>query len=115
MALITYLRVFSPNDLAVANGLWLNAHVGVGARLYTSKHMKNMCTSKRVVYTAFGTVMFNFGSVLFWATSKKLLPKCKTFTMLFGLASGVALLAIGEMYLREIDSKTQTAEETSEE
>jgi hypothetical protein len=100
--------LFAPNELAITNYLWLKAHVGIGVRLYHSKHIQQLTTSKRVLYSTFGSVLFNFGSVLFWATAKKLMPQCRTFNIIVGVGSGVALLAIGEMYLRDTDEQVQS-------
>ncbi len=103
--------LFAPSDLIVSNCLWFNAHLGIGLYLYSRQHMKNTSSYRRIMYSVFGAVMFNFGSVLFWATTKALLLKNEMIRSLFGLGSGLALLYIGREYLDFIDGQTQDLKE----
>ena len=89
--------------MTITNGLWFNAHIGAGLYIYSRRHLKGASESKKVLFSAFGAVMFNFGTVLFWATAKNLLPESDALRTLFGLTSGAALLYIGKEYLQYID------------
>ena len=100
-----FFRFLSPNELTAANLLWFNSHVGVGLYLYSRKHMKQAKMPYRLAYSAFGSILFNFGSVLIWATTKSLLPNNDTVRSLFGIGSGLALLYIGRDYLEFVDAK----------
>jgi len=95
--------------LLVANSLWFSAHIGTGLYLYSRRHIGAAGTPARLVYSIFGSVMFNFGTVLFWATTKTLLPRNDPVRTLFGLLSGVALFAIGKRYLDYIDDQVLAA------
>ena len=100
----TFFRsVFAPNELLVANSLWFNAHLGIGLYLYGRKHMRQGTTYQRVLFSVFGTVLFNFGSVLFWATTRALVLKNDILRSLFGVGTGIAMLFIGKEYLDFID------------
>ena len=67
--------------------------------------MSSFC--RRLLYSTFGAAVFNFGSVLFWAASKTVLPKNDAMKTLFGVISGAAFLVIGRDYLMFVDKNTQ--------
>ena len=92
----------------MANSLWFNAHFGVGLYMYPRRHMKAAPRYQRIIYSVFGAAMFNFGSVLFWATTKTLLPKSNALRIIFGLGTGAALLGIGKHYIDYIDDQTSS-------
>jgi len=98
-----FRKCFSPYQLVVANSLWFNAHIGTGLYLYTRPHIVSVGGAWRVGYSLFGAVVFNFSTVLFWATTKTLLPRNDFVRTLFGLLSGVAFFAIGQKYLAYVD------------
>ncbi|XP_014673591.1 PREDICTED: uncharacterized protein LOC106813865 [Priapulus caudatus] len=101
-----FLKSVFPNwHFGVTNALLLNAHLGVGLYLFSRPHMAcsthAMCP--RVAYSVFGAVMFNFGSVLLWATAKTVVPPCTTARALFALGSGAGLLWVGYRYVKMLD------------
>ncbi|ESO87148.1 hypothetical protein LOTGIDRAFT_107196 [Lottia gigantea] len=98
-----YTSLFQHRDVVIANCFWFEAHIGIGLYLYGSKHLQKASTVHRVEYAVFGSFLFNFGSVLFWATCKSLMPKDSALRTLFGLGSGLALLYIGKEYVDHID------------
>ncbi len=59
-------------------------------------------------------MVFNFGTLLFWATTKAaILPNDRMLRMLVGAASGVGFLYLGFRYLDFVD--TQVGNMMSEE
>ena len=96
--------------MIAANSLWLNGHLGIGLYLYSCRHMKYIPMYKRLLFTTFGTAIFNFGSVLFWAASKAVLPRNNTVRTIVGLVSGLCFLIIGKSYMQEIDENTRQDE-----
>lgn len=98
-----FRRLLAPYDLLMTNSLWLNAHVGVGLYMYTRKHMTTVPVYKKILFSSFGTVAFNFGSVLIWASVKSLLPENTSLRVLVGVASSVAFLYLGKEYLDHVD------------
>ncbi|CAH1793915.1 unnamed protein product, partial [Owenia fusiformis] len=97
-------RVFGDNNLVAANSLWLNSHLGVGLYLYSRKHIKRAPLPKRILFSVFGSAMFNFAVVLMWASAKQVvLPDKPAIKTLFGLVSGATMLAIGREYLKYVD------------
>ncbi|XP_014787104.1 uncharacterized protein LOC106881286 [Octopus bimaculoides] len=99
-----FKRLFAPNELLVANTLWLNAHLGIGFFIYSRRHLADSPVYKRIIYSAFGTIAFNFGSVLLWASLKSLLPNSTGLRVLFGLLSSWGLLYVGKDYLDHVDT-----------
>ena len=101
-------RLFGPSQVVVSNCLWFNAHLGTGLYLYSRKHMKRASRYHRIMFSVFGTAIFNFGTVLFWATTKALLPRKNFIRMLFGIGSGLTFLIIGKEYLQFVDGQVGT-------
>ena len=107
-------RVFSPFDHVASNALWFNAHFGVGLYLYSRKHMRRARMPWRITFSVFGAVIFNFGTLLFWATTKAaILPNNTTLRSIVGIGSGCAFLYLGHRYLKFVD--TQAGSMLSEE
>ncbi|KAL8565746.1 hypothetical protein ACOMHN_058381 [Nucella lapillus] len=98
-----FKSVFHSNDVRVANTFWLSAHLGVGLYLYGSGHLRQAPVNRRVLYSVFASFLFNFGSVLFWATCKSFLPARPGLQATFGLASGFVLLYVGKEYVDYVD------------
>ena len=106
-----FFRFFGMRDLAAADVLWFSAHVGIGWHIYHKKHLQTLTTPWRIVYSVFGSGIFNFGTVLFWGTVKALVPKLQDgLKVLFGFSSGAFLLYIGHSYLDYVDSCVNTTE-----
>lgn len=105
---MSYFSIF-PSHEVVANSFWFNAHLGVGLYLFGSQHLRHAPVNRRILYSVFGSFLFNFGSVLFWATCKSLLPERPSLRAVFGLLSGFVLLYVGREYVEFIDSQRQEA------
>ncbi|XP_041363031.1 uncharacterized protein LOC121378781 [Gigantopelta aegis] len=95
--------MFDDRDIVIANTLWFNAHIGIGLYMFGRPHLQKASTQRRILYSVFGSFLFNFGSVLFWATCKSLLIQNPKLRTLFGFGSGFVLLYIGREYLHYID------------
>ena len=64
----------------------------------------NMCVTKRIIYSIYGSVLFNFGSILLWATTSSIIPTESALARTFiAISSSVALLLIGHEYMTYID------------
>ncbi|KAI0213224.1 hypothetical protein LSAT2_001774 [Lamellibrachia satsuma] len=100
-----FRSLFAPHDLVVANSLWFTAHLGAGLYIYNRKHIQYQTGPYRIMYSVFGSVIFNFGSVLIYATTKSLLP-CQSLRAVAGVALGLVFLCIGKSYLDMVDSVT---------
>jgi len=102
---LIYFSLFAPYDLVIANSLWFTAHVGTGLYIYGRKHIGYQNTPNRIMYSVFGSVIFNFGGVLVLATAKSLLP-CQSLRAGFGIVAGLIFLYIGKSYLDMVDAVT---------
>lgn len=100
-----FRRIFGPFDTAVANALWFNAHIGIGVYLYTRRHMKPDSELKKLGFCVFGSVMFNFGTLLFLATLKNVAYDNDWFRVAVGVLATGGLLYTGKKYLKLIDEK----------
>jgi hypothetical protein len=58
----------------------------------------------RIMFSALGSIMFNFGSILFWALTKSILPDKTWMRILFACVSSFGFLAIGKEYLKAVDA-----------
>merc|ERR1711894_75005 len=99
-----YKGWFSPYDLSVSNCLWFNSHLGTGLYIYNQPVISRASPFKRIAYSVFGAMILNFGTVLFWATTKLILPKNNAIRCLFGVGSGFAMLYLGQDFLKFVDS-----------
>lgn len=99
--------MFPRNNYVVANSLLFNAHLGSGLYLYSRDHMKLAPQYHRIMYSVYGSLVFNFGSVLLWAVTKALLPDSKVLRTIFALSTSICMLTIGKEYIDFVDSKTK--------
>ncbi|XP_078359593.1 uncharacterized protein LOC144644057 [Oculina patagonica] len=60
--------------------------------------------SKRLLWSLFGTWMFNFGSLLLWAICKEICPENKVIRAAMALSSSAGLVYIGTDYLQAMDN-----------
>ncbi|CAF1198541.1 unnamed protein product [Rotaria sordida] len=69
-------------DLPLTDALWFGSHAGITMYLYTSKHLQSTNPFERLLYSIYGSTMFNFG---------------------IGLSISGGLLCIGQRYIHYID------------
>jgi len=100
-------NMFPKNWHPVSIGIWFNAHLGIGLFYYYRQHLRRVSDSSRIIYTAFATVMFNFGSILFWSAVADVLPRHKWMRVSFGLLTSICFLSVGREYLSYIDGLTR--------
>ena len=105
-----YFRFISPNEEFIANCLWINSHFGVGCYIYNKIHLQQAPVYQKILYSSFGSVIFNFGTLLFWVSAKKVLPDCPFTGLTFGLMSSCTFLFIGSHYLSYVDKRLQQIE-----
>jgi len=103
VCLMLLCSVFGPYELPVSHALLLNSHIGLGVYLYSRRHMQLAAHPWRLVYSVCGTVLFNFGSIMFCAATKVLLPRIDALRTVFGIASGALFLTIAGRYLEFVD------------
>jgi len=103
-----FCSVFTPYELPVSNVLLLNSHIGLGVYLYSRRHMQLAAHPWRIIYCVCGTVLFNFGSIMFCAVTKMLLPRIDALCTVFGIASGALFLTIAGRYLQFVDDNAST-------
>lgn len=60
--------------------------------------------SRRILWSLFGTWMFNFGSLLLWAVCKEMCPKNKLIRAVLVLSSCAGVVYIGTDYLQAVDN-----------
>lgn len=84
--------------------LWFQAHTGIALYILSRRHFRTMPFSKRLLYGTFGSLLFNYGSCLFWALGRSYLPRIPAVHVAFGLMSGGILLYIGQDYFHYIDN-----------
>ncbi|XP_076317837.1 uncharacterized protein LOC143229410 [Tachypleus tridentatus] len=101
-------RLFPRRSIAVANSLLFNSHLGSGLYLYTRHHLAEASTYYRTMYSVYGALLFNFGSVLLWAVTKTLLPENVMVRTAFAVSTSLCMLTIGKEYLDYVDSKVES-------
>ncbi|CAF2406807.1 unnamed protein product [Rotaria sp. Silwood2] len=100
----SFSRILGPElNVPVANSFWVGSHVGVGIYLYISKHLRNADVFDRLLYSLYGSAMFNFGTVLVMSIIRSIFPDNDVLRLGVGLSSSAALLFIGRRYILYID------------
>lgn len=97
------LRILPNKDLT--NVLLATAFLGTTSYMYTRDHMKLSPECMRVIYSASGSVLLIFGSVLGWAVMRSIIPPNPVLSSLLGLGSGIAFIKIGSSYLNFVDEQ----------
>ncbi|XP_054156224.1 uncharacterized protein LOC128954647 [Oppia nitens] len=102
-------RLLPNSGLRVVNCLLFNSHIGIGLYLYMSGHMRQLQPYYRIMFSAFGSVMFNFGSIMFWSLTAKSMSTVMAVTgdadhrpwlrVLFALIAAYSFQTIGKEYV----------------
>ncbi|XP_050428809.1 uncharacterized protein LOC126838445 [Adelges cooleyi] len=98
-------RIVPMPDLT--NLLLLNSCVGSALFISGRPHLSESPLKLRVLYSAYGSIIFNLGSVLTWAIVRSLLPNNSVLVTLVGLASGCVLTCCGKAYLNLNDENVK--------
>ncbi|XP_054258402.1 uncharacterized protein LOC128983215 [Macrosteles quadrilineatus] len=106
------INVMNPNWMVkispkrdVTNFLLLGSVVGTGLYMANTKLVKSAPKQKQILYSACGSLLFTFGSVLLWAVLRNILPDNKLLAVSAGVVSGATLTVVSKEYLEYIDSK----------
>ncbi|KAK6621710.1 hypothetical protein RUM43_006774 [Polyplax serrata] len=90
----------------VTNILLATALFGTGCYLYSRPHIKDTSKNGRYGFSALGSVMFNFSSVLLWAILRSVLPENVAICSAAGLASSYVLVQGATNYIQFVDNKS---------
>ena len=90
----------------IFHGALVLSGIGMSEYLYTRPVFDVMepPNSKRVLWSLFGSTMFNFGSLLLWAICKEVCPKNSILRGVLALSSSAGLVYIARDYLRAVDT-----------
>ncbi|KAJ7391639.1 hypothetical protein OS493_017336 [Desmophyllum pertusum] len=93
------------NRPIVFHGALMLSTIGMTTYLYDRPVFNIMepPKSKRLLWSLFGTWMFNFGSLLLWAIGKEICPENKVIRAIMALSSSAGLVYIGTDYLEAVD------------
>ncbi|VVC30479.1 Hypothetical protein CINCED_3A004798 [Cinara cedri] len=83
----------------LTNIFLVNSCLGSALYIYGRPHLSEAPLKDRIVFSVYGAVLFNMGSVLTWAILRSLLPNNSSLATFAGLVSGYALTAFGVNYL----------------
>lgn len=97
------IRSFPKTD--ITNYLLGTAVIGTGAYFYTREHMKAAPQTLRIVYSATGSMLLSFGSILVWAVLRSIVPPNPTVCTLVGIGSGLAFIKLTSSYLDFVDEQ----------
>ena len=94
---------------AFTNGCFALSHVGTAVYIYHRPSFILHPTKERLLYSLFGSTMFNLGSILSWSVLQVGLPKDELGKSLVGLACSLTYLYIGYRYLKSADKSVLRA------
>lgn len=66
----------------------------------------------RIIFSAYGSVLINFGSILLWATTKSLIPNKFWLRVMFAISSATSLIIIGKEYINYVDDHLCSSDHT---
>lgn len=85
------------------NGCFALSHFGTAVYIYHRPSLSLYPTKERLLYSLFGSTVFNLGSVLTWSILQAGLPKDELGKGLVGFACSLTYLYVGYRYLRSVD------------
>lgn len=90
----------------VFHGALVLSSIGIATYLYERPVFQVMRPpkTKRLLWSLFGTWMFNFGSLLLWAIFKEIRPKNTLIRAVLVLSSCAGVVYIGTDYLQAVDN-----------
>lgn len=90
----------------VFHGALVLSAIGMSAYVYTRPVFDIMQppVCKRLLWSVFGSSMFNFGSLLLWAIFKEICPGNKLLRAVLALSSSAGLVYIATDYLWAVDT-----------
>ena len=91
------------------NGCLVLSHAGIAVYIYHRPSFGIYPRKDRLLYSLFGSTMFNLSSILSWSVLQVGLPKDEVGKSLLGLACGLTYLYLGYRYLRSIDGLVSRA------
>lgn len=96
-------RIFPKHD--VANVFLFSSVIGSGLYIQSRKHLQGAPRQLQIMYSAYGSLLFSFGSVLIWAMMRNFLSHNKTLSIIAGLSSSATFILVGKEYLDFIDAR----------
>ena len=85
------------------NGCLVLSHAGIAVYIYHRPSFSIYPSKERLLYSLFGSTIFNLGSILSWSVLQVGLPKDEVGKGLVGFACGLTYLYLGYRYLRSVD------------
>ena len=76
--------------------------------MYSRRHMRLAAQPWRIIYSVYGSVLFNLGTVMFCAVTKVVLPRIDAVRTIFGIASGFMFLTVAGQYLQFVDDSVSS-------
>ena len=100
------LIISKDSRAVIFHGALVLSGVGLSTYMYTRPVFDVMQPpqKKRVLWSLFGSWMFNFGSLLLWAICKEIFPKNKVLRAFVALSSSAGLVYIAKDYLHAVDA-----------
>ena len=88
---------------AFTNGCFVLSHTGAAVYIFHRPSFSLYPFKERLLYSLFGSTVFNLGSVLSWSVLQAGLPKDEVGKGLVGFVCSLTYLYIGYRYLRSVD------------
>ncbi|XP_033644506.1 uncharacterized protein LOC117304114 [Asterias rubens] len=98
-------RLFPRWHLGVANSLLFNSHLGVGLYIFNRPSLRAATMQQRILWSVYSSAMFNFGSVLLFATGKQLLTEDRFVGTLYAMSASLCFLVVGKQFFDFLDSR----------
>jgi len=97
---------FDPSYRVLSHALMYQSHIGIGCYLFFRPHLRRLAPFHRVLFSTYGSVIFNFGSILFFASTRSILGSqvFNSFSRtVIGLSSAFTLFLVASEYIDYVD------------
>lgn len=102
-------RIFGiPQYISLTNACLINALTGTALYLYSRPHLAKAPPKDRALFCAFGSAIFNLGSMLTWALGHTVAPESPTLRFLMGIGGAVGVLYVGKRYADYLDGQAKS-------
>ncbi|XP_064078211.1 uncharacterized protein LOC135195719 [Macrobrachium nipponense] len=109
---VTIFRFFGiPQYISLTNACLVNSLTGTALYLYSRPHLAKAAPKERILFCAFGSTIFNLGSMLAWALGSTVAPGSPALRFLMGVGGAVGRGTVcGKRYIAHVDSQVKIKE-----
>ncbi|CAF1055674.1 unnamed protein product [Rotaria sordida] len=95
-------RIFGSSSIYFTELTFWLTNIGFNWLLYKSKHLSKFSIEKRLIYSSFLSIIFNFGSIMIINNISHFFGRIELLRLISSLTLSNCLLSIGYFYLDDL-------------